>query len=657
MSASQRTSPQPDAEGPVETTTPLPPSPTMTTLDDVPAADGPVLGSKRQREVSLEPSTPKPDDVDADPMDGPRERRAPATKRNRMQTIGDDDEPQPRVSPPRSPPHSPVSLSSSPRHESNLRHMNRGVRKLNMREGSRARRTGTRDSRSSRERDNRSSGSGSPRLEDDEEMTNGEPALASGRQSPARGEDGAPSAASATDDALPAESPKAHVLPTPPNEEEQQQMDEDRTSPKDVPAAAPESDDAAVPVPGDACEDADKAEPMEHEATAPLSATDAPPTDKDAPAAMHADAEKPLVASASIESRKRPHSEEVEEVGRPRSPPPPRAASPAKASFGFSAFSTNPMQLKASEPSIWGDSNKSSAFKSPSFGGSNETKPSGFSAWASPSGTSPFASASSAAVNNKFTSTFTYKSTSPSPFVMPKPVQEKSEKPVSSGRQIQGGGFGAFSSANAARFGSPLPKTRALTPDGSTSSSQERKKNGSPNGTSESGDEEDSTAFSSRLAEAGAETGDEDNEKKLNLTEQEVMTGEEEETTVHQTRAKLFVMEQSNSWKERGTGMLKLNVRKSDRSAARIVMRAEGVYRVILNEPLFSGMNFSVSETVRTVTFGGAPQADGRITLYTLRFSNAKIAKEVKEVLAAHVPCKKTEDTTITPPPEETEEV
>lgn len=257
-----------------------------------------------------------------------RDRRAPATKRNRLQPIGDADEPQQRASPPRSPPHSPESLSSSPRQESNLRHMNRGVRKLNVREGSR-RRAGTRDSRSSRERDNRSSGSASPSLEDDEDMANGEPALASGRQSPATGEDAAlPTASAAT--AVPLE----HVLPTPPHEQES--MEEDRASPKDVPVAAPEPDASGDAGAGTGSEESDNAEPMEHEATVPLSATDAPASGvkHDAPM-VEAAAENPPVAGTSNETHKRPRSEEVEEgVGRPRSPPPPKAtlASPVRAS-------------------------------------------------------------------------------------------------------------------------------------------------------------------------------------------------------------------------------------------------------------------------------------------------------------------------------------
>ena len=42
-----------------------------------------------------------------------------------------------------------------------------------------------------------------------------------------------------------------------------------------------------------------------------------------------------------------------------------------------------------------------------------------------------------------------------------------------------------------------------------------------------------------------------------------MLTGEEGEETRHQTRAKLHVMEKDGAWKERGTGLCKLNINTS----------------------------------------------------------------------------------------------
>jgi len=49
------------------------------------------------------------------------------------------------------------------------------------------------------------------------------------------------------------------------------------------------------------------------------------------------------------------------------------------------------------------------------------------------------------------------------------------------------------------------------------------------------------------------------------------MTGEEEEETLHQVRGKLFSLD-DNQWKERGTGLLKLNVNQVDGTNARLGM-------------------------------------------------------------------------------------
>jgi len=51
-----------------------------------------------------------------------------------------------------------------------------------------------------------------------------------------------------------------------------------------------------------------------------------------------------------------------------------------------------------------------------------------------------------------------------------------------------------------------------------------------------------------------------------------VHTGEEDEETIYQTRAKLYVMQSDGGWKERGVGTLRLNVRASDGKGARLGM-------------------------------------------------------------------------------------
>lgn len=47
-------------------------------------------------------------------------------------------------------------------------------------------------------------------------------------------------------------------------------------------------------------------------------------------------------------------------------------------------------------------------------------------------------------------------------------------------------------------------------------------------------------------------------------------------------------------WRERGIGTFKVNVKvtdgKEDKNSARLIMRADGVGRVMLNTPIFKGM-------------------------------------------------------------------
>ena len=97
-----------------------------------------------------------------------------------------------------------------------------------------------------------------------------------------------------------------------------------------------------------------------------------------------------------------------------------------------------------------------------------------------------------------------------------------------------------------------------------------------------------------------------------------VSTGEEDEKSVYMVRAKLFYLDQ-NQWRERGTGILKLNVRLSDGEGARLVMRKEAVLTLLLNVPIFSGMSVSTAQDPRYVRFSSFE--GGQTVHYNLRVS------------------------------------
>jgi Ran-binding protein 3 len=127
---------------------------------------------------------------------------------------------------------------------------------------------------------------------------------------------------------------------------------------------------------------------------------------------------------------------------------------------------------------------------------------------------------------------------------------------------------------------------------------------------------------------------DEESTKKT-LTEQVVTTGEEDEETIHQVRGKLFAL-QGNQWKEKGTGTLKLNVKQSDGSGARLVMRKEAVYTLLLNVTLFPGMRCSLAQDPRYLRFSVIE--NGSAVHYNLRVQNAKIAQELLDEINVFIP-------------------
>ncbi|CAG8791638.1 20806_t:CDS:2, partial [Cetraspora pellucida] len=124
------------------------------------------------------------------------------------------------------------------------------------------------------------------------------------------------------------------------------------------------------------------------------------------------------------------------------------------------------------------------------------------------------------------------------------------------------------------------------------------------------------------------------------LQEQEVFTGEEEEITRHTVRAKLFCMGNEHQWKERGVGMLKLNYPKDCEKSPRLIMRADGVLRVILNISLFHGMSVERSQEkfVRIVAFEGTSTTPVH---FAIKLSNTHAADDLYDAILEAIPTSK----------------
>ncbi|XP_029769335.1 ran-binding protein 3 [Terrapene carolina triunguis] len=123
--------------------------------------------------------------------------------------------------------------------------------------------------------------------------------------------------------------------------------------------------------------------------------------------------------------------------------------------------------------------------------------------------------------------------------------------------------------------GTESSKENAATESGSESSSQE------------------ATPEKESLAESAA-AYTKATAKKCLLEKVEVITGEEAESNVLQIQCKLFVFDKnSQSWVERGRGLLRLNDMASTDDGtlqSRLVMRTQGSLRLILNTKLWAQM-------------------------------------------------------------------
>ncbi|KAG2365127.1 hypothetical protein BDR07DRAFT_1399927 [Suillus spraguei] len=216
--------------------------------------------------------------------------------------------------------------------------------------------------------------------------------------------------------------------------------------------------------------------------------------------------------------------------------------------------------------------------------------------------------------------------------------------------------FSSYASGGVqALFAAPHPKrARAESPNGGSSrSSLERTSstrlnvldsawNGSAD-ESGSGEEDDYEGMRDHLQRRDDEEDEPDEEKeergfknRMISKHVAVVTGEEDEETIHHVRAKLYALCPQNQWKERGTGLLKLNVRRSDGGGARLLMRKEAVYTVILNVTLFPGMKCFMAQDPRYIRLSVIE--DGVTTHYNLRVSNAKIAQDLLEEIKSNIP-------------------
>ncbi|KAH2793002.1 hypothetical protein KXW19_005080 [Aspergillus fumigatus] len=225
------------------------------------------------------------------------------------------------------------------------------------------------------------------------------------------------------------------------------------------------------------------------------------------------------------------------------------------------------------------------------------------------------------------------------PSVFKSPAASETEKPAAagfaagantSGFAALGSGFSVFSGGfgTAAKPGGLTSFASPAAPSPFGSSTKDK-----PFGAADADEEEEE--------EGEAETGPKEFEAEKpdeRFFERQIETGEEQEKTYFSGKAKLFQFT-NKEWKERGIGTFKVNVRvtdgQEDKKAARMIMRADGVLRVMLNTPLFKGMKVGdpSGNEPKSKQIHLAGVEDGRTVPLLLRVGSEDVAKELYHVI------------------------
>lgn len=200
-------------------------------------------------------------------------------------------------------------------------------------------------------------------------------------------------------------------------------------------------------------------------------------------------------------------------------------------------------------------------------------------------------------------------------------------------------GFGSGSGFSSLSTGAPLPSFASKTGSAPFGSQKTSKAFGAPaeenveNADDDGDDDGDDSGVKSPLS-----VGTDEDRKDSRFFEQVVETGEEGEELLYQSRAKLYNFAENaagkKEWKERGIGVLRLNVSKPSEDdaadgekeavgklTARLLIRADGSHRVLLNSPVKKGIKFAHPQggppTAGQMTFMGT--IDGKIQLELLQ--------------------------------------
>ncbi|KAL5574661.1 hypothetical protein UlMin_016360 [Ulmus minor] len=125
--------------------------------------------------------------------------------------------------------------------------------------------------------------------------------------------------------------------------------------------------------------------------------------------------------------------------------------------------------------------------------------------------------------------------------------------------------------------------------------------------------------------------------KVPSMQEVPVETGEENEEAVFNADSVLYEFIDA-SWKERGKGEVKINVSKTGEKKARVLMRAKGNYRLILNASLYPDLKLTSMEKkgVSFACMNSTGEGSGGFSTYALKFKDGSIVDDFRAAVTAH---------------------
>ncbi|GAB1318784.1 Nucleoporin NUP56 [Madurella fahalii] len=232
-------------------------------------------------------------------------------------------------------------------------------------------------------------------------------------------------------------------------------------------------------------------------------------------------------------------------------------------------------------------------------------------------------------------------------------------------------GGSAISGPRITNFGKPgeaLRSDKPAKPFGAPDSDAEGKSEGEGSGDEASNDDVASDNGEDKEAEREKDESKSaagDDKKKPKLQKIVVDDGEGQEVTLFSARAKMYIMEKGVGWKERGGGMLKINVPKStvdfDKQGApdpssfdasvlddgdsgeegagpknvRLIMRQDHTLRVILNTIVLPAMKFQLTRKLKaaTVLFTAFEGGEARQVQMKLSEANATAFSQLVELI------------------------